>query len=83
MPNAILNITFNGLSGDLPAPLESDTPDEDIRRIAIEVITQGGIDGMRFPDAPRSTFDNYVVDRFGTPAGGHRIYLRPKVPFGA
>ena len=27
--------------------------------------------------------DDYVVDRFDTPAGGRRIYLRPKVPFGA
>lgn len=29
------------------------------------------------------TFDDFVVDRFDTPEGGKRLFLRPKVPFGA
>jgi hypothetical protein len=31
----------------------------------------------------RTTFDNFVIDRLHAPDGAQRIYLRPKVPFGA
>ncbi|MBM7118461.1 hypothetical protein [Archangium primigenium] len=70
---ATLNITYNGLSSDVP--LESDGPlaDADVRRIAAELL------GLARAD----TFQHYVVDRFPGPRGEERIYLRPKVPFGA
>ncbi len=69
---ATLNVTHNGLSHDLPSKLDADTSDHDIRRIAAESL---GLD----PE----TFEFFVVDRFDTPQGEKRIYLRPKVPFGA
>jgi hypothetical protein len=34
-------------------------------------------------DLPANAFDDFVVDRFDTPDGGRRTFLRPKVPFGA
>ena len=68
---ATLNVTHNGMSHDLPSQLDADTSDTDVRRIAAESL------GLE-PD----TFDLFVVDRFDTPEGGKRLFLRPKVPFG-
>ena len=79
---AILNITFNGLSCDVPGQLDTRTSDFDIKRIAVEVIRSGDLAGLHVANLPAQTFDLYVVDRFDTPTGGQRLYLRPKVPFG-
>ncbi len=70
--NAILNITHAGVSRDLPERLPFGVPDEDIKRISAEAL-----------DVAPTTFQNFVVDRFDTPEGGKRLFLRPKVPFGA
>ncbi len=80
---AILNITYNGLSADYPLDLDYALSDADVRRIAVEVVRSGGVRGLRAPDLRDDAFANYVVDRFRAPEGGERIYLRPKVPFGA
>ena len=79
---AILNITMNGLSCDVPAPLDYRTSDFDLKRIAVEIIRAGDLPGLHIANLPDRAFDHYVVDRFDTPAGGKRLYLRPKVPFG-
>ena len=79
---AVLNITYNGLSADYPMPLDYQVSDGDIRRIAVEVVRSGGVPGLMIANLSERAFDNYVVDRFATPQGGERIYLRPKVPFG-
>ncbi len=57
--------------------------DGDVRRIAVEVVRSGGIRGLVIANLGEHAFDDYVVDRFETPQGGRRIYLRPKVPFGS
>jgi hypothetical protein len=41
------------------------------------------VSGLHVRDLPADAFDHYVVDRFDTPQGGQRMFLRPKVPFGA
>ena len=79
---ATLNITFNGLSADYPLDLNYDLTDADVRRIAVEVVRSGGVRGLVVSGLDANAFDHFVVDRFRT-AGGERIYLRPKVPFGA
>ena len=79
---AVLNITYSGLSSDFPLDSGVNLTDGDVRRIAVEVVRAGGVRGMTFPQLAVSAFDNYVVDRFTGPDGEHRIYLRPKVPFG-
>lgn len=77
---ATLNITYNGLSADYPLELDAQLTDADVRRIAIEVVRAGGIPGLALPALPAGAFDGFVVDRL---QGGQRLYLRPKVPFGA
>ena len=77
---AILNITYNGLSADYPLELETHVSDQDIRRIAVEVVRAGNVPGLAITHLADSAFDGFVVDRL---QGGQRIYLRPKVPFGA
>jgi hypothetical protein len=80
---AILNITYGGVSADYPLDGDAHLTDADVRRIATEVVRAGGVRGMRFPGLPENAFDFYVVDRASTRRGENRIYLRPKVPFGA
>ena len=79
---AVLNITYNGLSADYPLDVDMNLTDGDVRRIAVEVVRSGGVRGLQIANLPERAFDDYVVDRFRTPQGGNRIYLRPKVPFG-
>ena len=78
-----LNITFNGMSADLPLELDGHVVDADVRRIAVEMVRSGGVPGMHLVHLRDDAFQNYVVDRFRGPHGDERIYLRPKVPFGA
>ena len=79
---AVLNITYNGLSADYPLDVDMNLTDGDVRRIAVEVVRSGGVRGLQIATLSDRAFDDYVVDRFRTPQGGNRIYLRPKVPFG-
>jgi hypothetical protein len=78
-----LNITFDGMSADLPVELDGHVGDADVRRIAVEMVRSGGVPGMRLAHLRDDAFQHYVVDRFRGPRGEERIYLRPKVPFGA
>lgn len=79
---AILNITLQGISADYSQEIDFSLPDREIKRIALELVQSGSISGLHIAGLPAETFAYYVVDRFETPQGGQRIYLRPKVPFG-
>ena len=79
---ALLNITYQGLSVDYPLDVDSHLSDRDIRRIAVELVRSGGLRGLQIANLPEDAFDYYIVDRFNAPGAAHRIYLRPKVPFG-
>jgi hypothetical protein len=46
-------------------------------------VRSGGVRGLHLPNLPANAFQAYVVDRLRSPDGEQRIYLRPKVPFGA
>jgi hypothetical protein len=83
MAMTTLNITYNGMSADVPVELDGHVSDADVRRIALEMVRSGGVPGMHLAHLRDETFQNYVVDRFRGPRGEDRIYLRPKVPFGA
>ena len=78
----ILNITYQGRSGDVAGQVDDTVTDNDIRRLAVELLRGGEVPGMGRLDVPDNAFDNFVVDRFASAEGGNRIYLRPKVPFG-
>ena len=80
----VLNITYNGLSVDYPLEIDYRLNDSDVKRIAVEVIRSGHVKGLQIANLAANTFDKYVVDRFHGPQNkGERIYLRPRVPFGA
>lgn len=71
-----LNVTYQGLSLDV-AEIDGATSDEDIKRIADEVVrSEAAWSGTNIPNNP---FHDYVVDRF---VQTNMVYLRPKVPFG-
>jgi hypothetical protein len=83
---AMLNITYQGQSADYDLALDFAATDADIRRIAVELVRSGGMRGLdtvRTAQLPAHAFDQFVIDRLRGPDGGQRIYLRPKVPFGA
>ena len=80
---AVLNITYQGNSGDYDLEIDYAASDADIRRIAVELVRSGGIRGLHAPQLTDDAFRGYVVDRLRTPNGELRIYLRPKVPFGS
>lgn len=74
----VLNITLAGESRDFDLALPLDVTDDDIRRIAVELM-QGALGDPGEALVRRDTFSTFVVDRI---AANDRIYLRPKVPFG-
>jgi hypothetical protein len=80
---AILNITYQGQSSDYELALDFAASDADIRRIAVEVVRSGGMRGLYIAQLADHAFDHFVIDRLRAPDGTQRIYLRPKVPFGA
>ena len=79
----ILNVTLQGVSADHQLDFDGEPRDADVKRVAIELIRSGSIPGLHVAGLSDDVFDNYVVDRFDTPEGGRRVFLRPKVPFGA
>jgi hypothetical protein len=79
---ATLNITYQGTSADVPADVDGNLGDGDIRKIAVEVIRSGDVPGLHIANLDEDAFDYFVVDRLKSPDGDDRIYLRPKVPFG-
>ncbi len=80
---AILNITYQGQSADYELEIDYQASDADVRRIAVEVVRSGGVRGLHIAGLRTDAFDGFVVDRLRGARGEQRIYLRPKVPFGA
>ena len=54
---ATLNITYNGLSSDLPLELDGHVSDVDVRRIAVEVVRSGGVPGLHIANLREDAFD--------------------------
>ncbi len=81
MSKAVLNITYRGVSRDVPGLFDAHTSDLDLKRIAVEVVRSGVLHGLHERRLDAHAFDHYVIDRFAGDGPG-RLYLRPKVPFG-
>lgn len=78
---SILNITYRGMSTDCPGELDPLISDADVRRVAVEIVRSSDGPGLLNKlEILDNAFDGFVVDRLQE---GTRIYLRPKVPFGA
>ena len=80
---ATLNITYQGQSADYELAVDFATTDADIRRFAVVIVRSGGARGLYIPNLAQNAFASFVVDRLTGPNGEQRIFLRPKVPFGA
>lgn len=80
-PNARLMVTYNGVQGDYPDPVNFDGTDADIKQIATEAINTGYIPGIAADG--NANLQDFVVDRFpATDELPPRLMLRPKTPFG-
>jgi hypothetical protein len=79
---AILNITYGGRSADVESPVHDSISDDEVVRIAVEVLRAGELAGMSPRRLTPDAFGHFVVDRLPGAGGVLRIYLRPKVPFG-
>ncbi len=78
--SVLINMTYNGQSGNYVAGIDEGLDDGSIRRICEEAVRAGEVPGMP-TDIPVDAFQNFVIDRFhGTE--GVRFVVRPKVPFG-
>ncbi len=79
---AKLNITWNGMNGDLVDPIPFDLTNEEVFNIASESVTNGNVPGI---DASSDVdFTDFVVDRYSSTEDVpfSRIVVRPKTPFG-
>ncbi len=79
---ARLNLTWNGQNGDLVDPIPYNANDAEIRAWAAEAIHSGAVVGIRRDR--RANLHDFMVDRFPASAQTpyHRIFVRPKTPFG-
>ena len=77
--NTLINITWQGQSGNYILNLEPNLDDRSIKNICEEAVRSGEVHGIT-PHIPRLAFSDHVVDRFQN--GQPRFVVRPKVPFG-
>jgi hypothetical protein len=78
--NVLINITWQGQSGNYLVNLDPGVDDNTIKNVCEEAVRAGEVPGIS-PNLPKGAFANFVIDRFrGEQA---RFVVRPKVPFGA
>jgi len=77
--NVLMNITWQGQSGNYWVNLDQGVDDATIKRVAEEAVRAGEVGGIS-SQIPRNAFANFVIDRFHD--GQTRFVIRPKVPFG-
>jgi hypothetical protein len=77
--NVLMNITWQGHSGNYWVNLDPGVDDATIKRVAEEAVRAGEVRGIS-SQIPRNAFANFVIDRFHD--GQTRFVIRPKVPFG-
>ena len=57
-----LNITYDGMSADLPVEMDGHVSDADVRRIAVEVVRTGGVPGMHLAHSETLEFPLHLSD---------------------
>lgn len=78
--NVLINITYQGQSGNYLVDMDPGVDDNAIKNICEEAVRTGEVPGID-PSIPRGAFRNFVIDRFQ--GNQVRFVVRPKVPFGA
>ena len=77
--NVLINITWQGQSGNYFVNINPGVDDATIKNICEEAVRAGEVPGVS-PNIPRHAFGNFVIDRFHNEQV--RFVVRPKVPFG-
>ena len=78
--NVLINITWQGQSGNYLVDIDPGVDDNTIKSVCEEAVRSGEVPGIS-PNIGKNAFANFVIDRFhGTQP---RFVVRPKVPFGA
>lgn len=80
---ARVNVTYNGQNGDLADPVLFESTPEQVLAIVTEAVRTGSVPGI--PADTTADFEGFVVDRYALNEAidYNRIFVRPKVPFGA
>ena len=78
--SVMINITYNGQSGNYVAQINPGADDRNVRRLCEEAVRAGEVSGVA-KTIPQNAFQNFVIDRFHGSEGA-RFVVRPKVPFG-
>ncbi len=78
--NVLLNITYQGQSGNYLVNIEPGVGDNTVKNICEEAVRNGEVPGISV-ELPRNAFANFVIDRFH--GEQVRFVIRPKVPFGS
>ena len=77
--NALINITWQGQSGNSLVNIDQGVDDNTIKNICEEAVRAGEVPGIS-PYIPKNAYANFVIDRFH--GDQTRFVARPKVPFG-
>jgi hypothetical protein len=77
--NVLMNITWQGQSGNYWVNLDPTVDDAMVKSVAEEAVRSGEVAGLS-ADIRRNAFSDFVIDRFQD--GQARFVIRPKVPFG-
>jgi hypothetical protein len=77
--NVLVNITWQGQSGNYLVNMDPGLNDDTIKGICEEAVRAGEVPGITL-DIPKNAFANFVIDRFQ--GEQPRFVVRPKVPFG-
>ena len=78
--NVLINITWQGQSGNYLVNMDPGSDDNTIKRVCEEAVRAGEVPGIS-PGLPKNAFANFVIDRFH--GDQTRFVVRPKVPFGS
>jgi hypothetical protein len=78
--NVLINITYQGQSGNYLVNMDPGVDDATIKNICEEAVRSGEVPGVS-PAIPKNAFANFVIDRFH--GDQPRFVVRPKVPFGS
>jgi len=78
--NVLINITYQGQSGNYYVNIDPGVDDRTVKNICEEAVRGGEVPGISV-NIPRNAFANFVIDRFHD--NQTRFVVRPKVPFGA
>lgn len=78
--SVLMNVTYNGLSGNYFTKLPAGINDHGIRRVVEEAVRAGEVPGLP-QNIPGNAFADHVIDRVDD-VNQARYIVRPKVPFG-